>query len=124
MIDGVRNRRSGILVIDLPTTPTTSWHTGLPREKEVIYPEYAGEWFALETKTDYQSRYPSLPERIIDNLMNDKVKMSVVPWSKIENNPDALRFLVNASAAVASSNEYDISLPMRMRDYNPFLYAS
>lgn len=42
MIDGAVNRRSGILVIDLPNTQTTSWHAGLPREKEVIYPDYNG----------------------------------------------------------------------------------
>lgn len=124
MIDGAINRRSGILVIDLPTTQTTSWHAGLPREQEVIYPDYTGGWCSLETKANCQSTYPSLPERIIDNLMDDKVKMSVVPWSKIEDNPDALRFLVDASAAVARSNEYDLSLPMRMRDHNPLLYAS
>jgi len=124
MIDGAINHRSGILVIDLPTTSTSSWHCGLPGEKDVIYPEYAGSWFTLETKTDYQTRYPSMPERIIDNLMNSQVKMSVVPWSKVENNPEALRFLVDASASVARTNEYDLSLPMRMRDHNPMSYAS
>jgi hypothetical protein len=120
MIDGRTNRRSGILVIDLPTTSTTSWHAGLPGEKEAIYPEYKGGWTSLETKSDYQTRYPDLSERIIDNLMNPNVQMSVVPWSKIENNPSALRFLVDTSAAVAASNKYDLSLPMRMRDHNPF----
>lgn len=120
MIDGRINRRSGILIIDLPTTATTSWHAGLPGEKEAIYPEYQGSWTSLETKSDCQARYPDLPERIIDNLMNPNVQMSVVPWYKVENNPDVLRFLVDKSAAVAASNKYDLSLPMRMRDHNPF----
>lgn len=123
MIDGAKNRRSGILVVDLPTTQTTSWYAGLPGEKEVIYSDYTGEWTSLKTKIEFQARYPSLPERIIDNLMMKEVYLSVVPWDRIADNPDALRYLVESSAAVANSNQYDLSLPMRMRDYNPLLTA-
>ena len=119
MINGAINRRSGILVIDLPTTSSTSWHAGLPGEHNAIYSDYTGSWFSLESKAEYRERYPNLPERIIDNLMKPGVQMSVVPWSRIENQPDSLKFLVGASARAAVTNEYDTTLPMRMKNHNP-----
>ncbi|MHA3915260.1 TIR domain-containing protein [Halovulum sp. GXIMD14793] len=119
MIDGLINRRSGILVIDLPSTRSTSWHASLPDEKEVIYPDYRGGWVHVDNKADYLSRYPDMPERIIDNLAKPGVKLSVVPWDRIENQPANLKFLVERTARFARSNEYDLSLPMRMRNHNP-----
>lgn len=119
MIDGRINKKSGILVIELPTTSGNSWYAGLPGEKDAIYPEYTGSWMTVETKADQQARHPDLPERIIDNLMATGVELSVVPWSKIENQPENLRFLVNATAKAGRSNVYDLALPMRKRDHYP-----
>ncbi len=121
MIDGRINRQSGILVIDLPTTSSTSWHCGLPGEKDAIYWDYKGSWMSLTNKSDYQSRYPEMPERVIDNLMAPGVAISVVPWSRVENQPDNLRWLVDATAKAGRTNEYDLSLPMRRKNHNPKL---
>lgn len=121
MIDGRVNKKSGILIVDLPTTSSTTWHCSLPDEKTVIYPDYAGSWMSLSQKSDYQSRFPDIPERIIDNLMNAEVSMSVVPWSRIENQPDNLRWLVDATATAGRTNQYDLTLPMRRKNYNPKL---
>lgn len=121
MIDGAVNRRSGILVIDLPTTSSTSFQTSLPDEKATIYPNYTAGWSSVETKASFQERFREMPERIIDNLVNPNVAISVVPWFRIENRPENLRFLVDATARVARSNEYDLSRPMKMRDHNPQL---
>lgn len=117
MINTIRNKRSGILVIYLPNGSGGCIHAGLglPVEKEFVYPDIR-EWRSITSKAEYQSMYPALPERIIDNMINPNVRLSVVPWRRIENNPDALRFLVDATARVAASNEYDCSLPMRMRN--------
>ncbi len=120
MIDGPVNKRSGILVIDLPETRCTVWTASLPGEKEFIYSDYQGGWTRLNAKSDFSARYPDMPERIIDNLLKPDVVMSVVPWSRIFNQPDNLKFLVDATAKVALTNEYDLSLQMRMRDHNPF----
>ena len=119
MIDGAINRRSGILVIDLPTTRSTSWHASLPNEKRVIHPNYTENWVHVENKTDYFERYPDMPERIIDNLAKPGVKLSIVPWDRVKNQPQNLKFLVDATARVAHSNDYDLSLPMRTRNHNP-----
>ena len=76
---------------------------------------------SLSQKSDYQSRFPDMPERVIDNLMNAEVSMSVVPWSRIENQPDNLRWLVDATATAGRTSQYDLSLPMRRKNYNPQL---
>ncbi len=119
MIDGSVNKKSGILVIDLPSTSCTSWHAGLPGEKEAIYWDYTGGWRRFETRSELKATYPDLPERIIDNLFNSGVAMSVVPWSRIENRPGNLKFLVDATARAGRTNNYDLSLPMRRKNYNP-----
>jgi len=124
MIDGAVNKRSGILVVELPSTNSNNWFAGLPGEKDAIYPDYTVGWTAIETKAEQQERHPYLPERIIDNLMEPGVAMSVVPWSRIENQPDNLRFLVDATAEVGPNNNYDLSLPMRRKDHNPTLAQS
>ncbi|MBO9475844.1 TIR domain-containing protein [Shimia sp. R10_1] len=119
MIDGSVNKKSGILVIDLPSTSCTSWHAGLPGEKDAIYWDYTGGWTNFETKSKFETTYPDLPERIIDNLLESEVAMSVVPWSRIENQPENLKFLIDATAIAGRSNNYDLSLPMRRKNYNP-----
>ena len=119
MINGTKNKQSGILVIDLPTTSCTTWHAGLHGEHKQIYWDYCGSWINIESKSQYRARYPDLPERIIDNLNNAHVAMSVVPWHKIKNQPENLRFLVNATAVAGRSNQYDTSLPMKRKNYNP-----
>lgn len=119
MIDGQVNKRSGIVVITLPSIDNRTWHAAHPGEKAAVYPDYTGNWITLETKSDYERRHPKLPERIIDNLFNSDVKISVCPWDRIERHPDRLQWLIEASFQSRLTNLYDTSLKMRMRDYNP-----
>jgi len=122
MIDGVINKKSGILIIDLPTTSSTSWQTAHDSEKNAIYPNNTGGWFNIETKTELQSKFPEIPERIIDNLLKPDAKISVVPWDMIINDPTKLRWLIEATASSRTTNVYDTSLKMRMRDHNPYSF--
>ncbi|MBN8291426.1 TIR domain-containing protein [Rhodobacter sp. NTK016B] len=121
MIDGLLNKRSGILVVELPSTNSNHWVAALPGEKDAIYPDYTSGWTAIETKAEQRERHPHLPERIIANLIKPGVAMSVVPWHRIENQPENLKFLVDATAKVGRTNEYDLSLPMRRKNYNTTL---
>ena len=119
MIDGSINRRSGILIINLPTAGSNSGHAGLPNEKENIYWDYTGKWTSYNSKQEYKDTYPMMPERIIDNLMKPDVEMSIVPWSRIKYQPRNLRFLIEATDKAGQTNKYDMSLPMRRKNYNP-----
>ena len=82
MIDGTVNKRSGILVINLPSTNCTTFTAAHPDEKEIVHPECTS-WTNVATRTEYEQRYPCMPDRIIDNLLKSEAKVSVVPWSKL-----------------------------------------
>ena len=113
MIDGEINKKSGILVINLPTIQCTVGYASLPGEKRIVYGDYDGGWINIETRYECEKLYPYLPDRLIDNLMCPKVKISIVPWDRIENWPDRLKFLIDETAKAGRTNEYDLSRPMR-----------
>jgi hypothetical protein len=116
MFNGRINKRSGVLVVNLPSINCdyyTAAHGEL--EKKTIYPENT-DWTSIDEKQAYEKRYPYMPERIIDNLLAPKTKISVVNWSKIQSNPQNLSFLVETTHSDRESCEYDLSRPMRRRD--------
>ncbi|SIT91852.1 MTH538 TIR-like domain [Yoonia rosea] len=120
MINGSRNTQSGILVINLPNSGSTSWHSCFgSEEKSLIYPDYSGSWISIETKSDYKTRYPNMPERILENLIAPDVKIPIVPWENVYGYPDRLKFLLSQCAQAGKINRYDLSRPMRMKNYNP-----
>ena len=83
MIDGSVNKKSGILVVNLPSTGSELCTTGHgPREQVRVYPEIP-RWITVDTRAEYERRYPYMPERITDNLLTHKAFISVVPWEKL-----------------------------------------
>jgi len=116
MHDGERNKKSGILVIYLPTTDMTSIHASHGQEeKSYIHPEIKN-WTHIDSRAEYERRYPYLPDRIIDCLVNGNPYISIVPWEKIENNPEALRYLIDVTHRDRSKAEYDFSRKMRRKN--------
>ena len=122
MIDGAINRRSGILVINLPTiyAETKSFHVSSPEEKELLYPEI-NNWVHTGSVEDLIDSYPRMPRRILENLGKDNVRISVVPWDRIYRRTAQARFLIRNAAQAGPNNEYDLRRKMRMRNYNPNL---
>ena len=112
MYDGSINKKSGILVINLPDTygdtPLSTAPHGI-REKQLIHPS-VNDWITIKSKDKYKERYPYMPDRIIDNLANDKVNISVVPWSKV--NETSLRHLIQFAFDGRQHCEYVLK-PMR-----------
>lgn len=120
MIDGTKNRQSGILVIDLPTTSSTSWHVcSGDAEKKLIYPDYTGGWTSVTSQDDYEQRYPEMPRRIIENLVEPNVRISIVPWDRVFGFEDRFKFLIENAARNGKTNEYNLDRKMRMKNYNP-----
>lgn len=115
MINGNVNKKSGILVITLPSTGCTYYEATHKDEKEVIYPEN-NSWISINDRTEYERRYPYLPARIIDNLLKTEAKISVVSWDKVASDIEKLRFLIHATYLEKSNCEYDLSRTMRRRD--------
>ena len=119
MIDGQKNGKSGILVITLPSISSRNWcRVSQDAEKQVIYPGVI-DWTSLDSWSAYREKFPHLPERIIDNLANTKVKISVCPWERIEGYPGNLKWLIDAAFVSRETNEYDLERPMRKHDRNP-----
>lgn len=116
MFDGKRNKKSGIVVVTLPSTGCTYYTAAHgDEEKNRLYPN-TRSWITIGSRTEYEERYPFLPARIIDNLLSNKAKISVTNWSVIEKDWSALEFLVECTYRDKEAAIYDLSRPMRRRD--------
>ena len=115
MIDGIVNKKSGILVINLPSTNCSFYTASHSGEKERIYPEN-DSWMSINERAEYERRYPYMPARIIDNLLKPEAKISVVNWDKIISDIDGLRFLIDQTFNDKKNCIYDLSRPMRRRN--------
>ncbi len=111
MIDGSVNNRSGMVAVLLPgANPGNHYTAAHENEKTTIYPETTS-WTSIDNRSKYDERYPYLPNRIIDNLLKKEVKLSVVPWEKL--NATTLQLLIENASSVRLTNKYDLSSPMR-----------
>ncbi len=110
MFDGKKNKKSGIIVITLPETNCTYFQAAHAGEKEAVYPQ-TSNWITIDSRAEFERRYPDLPDRLIDNLMNTGAKISVTNWDKITS--QTLTFLIEVAHNDRSQCEYDLSRPMR-----------
>lgn len=113
MINGKVNKKSGVLVVNLPSTGTTFFVAAHgDREKAAVYPE-CNSWMSVDIRAEYERRYPYMPPRIVDNLLAPAAKISVVPWERITGDPRILSFLIDLTFQDRLSCTYDLSRPMR-----------
>ena len=112
MYDGAVNKKSGILVITLPTTYNGGGciHASHGQAEKNLYPDITS-WTSINTRAEYERRYPYMPDRIIDNLLKPEAKISVAPWDRI--NVKKLKFLIDAAFEDRGRCVYDFSRPMR-----------
>ena len=113
MYNGAKNKKSGILVINLPSV-YCQYHTLCSaEEKEMILPNEKN-WITITNRAEYESRYPFMPARIIDNLLKDHVNISVVNWDDLTL--DNLKLLLDKAYSYRISNDYDMSRPMKSKN--------
>ena len=113
MFDGAVNKKSGILVIQLPQTECTAYTAAHgDEEKSTVYPDN-DTWMSVTSRKDYESRYPYMPDRITDNLLESGAKVSVTNWDRVTGDIEKLRFLIEATYSDRSGCDYDLSRPMR-----------
>ena len=110
MYDGTVNKKSGVLVINLPTIPDAYFDAAHDAEKRWVYPDITS-WTSVNSRVEYERRYPYMPDRIIDNLLKPEAKVSVTPWNRIDTT--RLKFLLDAAFEDRGRCEYDLSRPMR-----------
>ena len=97
MFDTQKNPQMGILVINLPTINQYTFACG-DAEKALVSP--SGSWVSFSTRSEYESAYPYVPERIVDNfqasLSDDKIiPICAVEWNRISNNATVLKELIH-----------------------------
>ncbi len=111
MYDGAVNKKSGILVINLPTTKCGFFNAGHGDEEKVeIYPATTS-WVSITEREEYERRFPHMPDRIIDNLLNNNAKISVTNWENMT--VEKLRYLIDVTYRDRAVCQYDLSRPMR-----------
>ena len=114
MFDGTRNKKSGILVINLPCTGCNMFIAAHGEdEKRQIYPQQRS-WVQVGVRSDVEVQCPYMPARAVDNLIAPNARISVVPWNKITTHN--LEFLIDATFNDRGLCEYDLSRPMRRRN--------
>lgn len=115
MHDGKKNKKSGVLVITLPTITTTYSPVQVQhgQEEMALYP---GTVWHKPCWDHYRLAYPSMPDRILDNLVAPKALVSVTRWSDIECNPDLLRSLIDLACRDRAKCKYVFC--SRMRRHN------
>ena len=77
MIDGKRNKKSGIIVVNLPVVDKSACQVGHEYEKETVHPQVTN-WVTF-TKAEIGLNFPFVPVRIADNLVKPEANMEVVP---------------------------------------------
>ena len=114
------NPKMGILVINLPTISQVS-RAKTDVEKSIVSPN--GSWTSYKTRKQYEDNFTYMPSRIIDNFESgisdsDIISISVVDWSRIYNNPENMRTLIDIAYQRANDNSrhYDHSVPLRRRN--------
>ena len=112
MFDGKVNKKSGIVVVNLPGTTSDYFTAPRQREKKVVYPDIEN-WTTVSTRAEYERRYPHMPARIVDNLLKREAKVSVVPWERVIVSPTKLKYLVDAAFEDRATTRYDLSRRMR-----------
>jgi hypothetical protein len=116
MYDGQVNKKSGVLVIQLPSTKCTTYTAAHgEEEKAALYPDNTS-WVTVKARTEYESRYPYMPSRIIDNLLNTGAKISVANWETITASQDKLKLLIDLTFRGINNCSYDLSAPRRRAD--------
>ena len=105
MIDGKRNKRSGVLVVNLHSDYTIAHG----ETEQSIYSD-ALSWSPIGSRAKCAESCPLLPDRILDNF----TYISVIPWSSLT--AGRLEFLVDATFKRKDTCEYDFSTPMRRRN--------
>lgn len=118
MYDGSVNKKLGILVVQLPEIFPQYYRAPHGNDEKMnLYPSTTS-WITISSKAEYERRYPYLPERIIDNLMVENVKISITRWADITDNDgildkNILTKLIDWAFQDKNNCEYNLSRPMR-----------
>lgn len=114
MKDGPVNKKSGIVIILLPSVTGASPHICVANgdAEKALYPQIK-DWKPLDARENLMwGGLEKVPERIIDNIVKG-AKISVTAWNEIVRDPSILGKLIDMANSNKDAVEYDFSRPMR-----------
>lgn len=115
MYDGAVNKKSGIVVVLLPsiTNGRKHRHAAHGNEEKDLYPDVSN-WTSVKSRESILwGGYEHIPERIIDNLISGNAYISVTTWDDICQNPNILVKLIDLANSDRAKCDYDLSRRMR-----------
>jgi hypothetical protein len=118
MHNGPKFGRSGVVVLQAPGAESTYFTAPFDEIKKNLYP-HVTSWINLDSRAEYEERYPHMPPRIIDCLSAGNDNISISNWSNVMDDPNKLKLLIECAHNSRLHSEYDLSRPMRMKDFNP-----
>ncbi len=113
MIDTQLNKRSGIIVINLPTV-SQNRRAISQREKELVAP-HSVNWFPDGNRQEIEDSFKYTPSRVLDNI-NAGAEICFVDWGTVYNNPTVLKELIDISYKRRRTVNYDTSARLRRRN--------
>jgi len=116
MYNGTINKQSGILVINLPSNGSTHFTAAHGEEEKKIVYSSTTSWITIDHRSEYERRYPYMPDRIVDNLLNREALISVTNWETIIDDIEKLHLLIELTYRDRFKCKYDLSRPMRRRN--------
>ncbi|MCB9833780.1 MAG: TIR domain-containing protein [Planctomycetes bacterium] len=117
MIDGKVNKKSGVFVVMLPQTGSSQYVAAHgEQEKAVLYPSETN-WISIDRRDEYEKRYPFAPARVIDNLLCNTAKISVVPWHVLFEDLNRIKFLIDATYDDREACQYDLGRAMQRSNF-------
>ena len=114
MKDGPVNKKSGIVVILLPSVTGSMTHLYAANGvvEKSLYPQIT-DWSDIGTRESLLwGGFENIPDRIIDSLMNG-AKISVTTWNEIVRDSSILCKLIDMANENKDAIVYDFSRPMR-----------
>ncbi len=120
MKDGIINKKSGILVVLLPSvTVGRNHHVFAPNgdEEKAMYSNVLN-WSPIGSRVSFvRDGFEYIPDRIIDSIVNKGAKISITTWDDfIANGREGIEQFIEFAHLARESNEYDFSRPMRERN--------
>lgn len=123
MFNTNNNPKMGIIVVNLPSIfGKNCIHSGQEDEKQIIGNSNIN-WFQITSRKEYETKFPYLPSRIIDNFesqltQNTIVPITVVDWCTIEDDNVIIKTLVDNAYKRSrdKTKHYNHSSPLRCRN--------
>ncbi len=110
MHDGKINSKSGIVVIDMYDV-----HNVMTNNDQ-IKKYFNVQWIEDVTNSEIKSIYKNYPERLIDNFINKKNNIDVIPYEKILKYNNLLFDSIELAHKDRKKRDYDLSRPLRKRN--------